>query len=260
MLEPIIEVKEIVVQFGGLTALDKLSLIINHNEVLGLLGPNGSGKTTLFNVMTGIYRAKSGSIYFQQQDLCKLSPQAIFTLGISRTFQRSRLSLDLTVFDNIAIGRHLHLTNDLFSTLFKPGVFKQEYRDTKIKIMDLMGLFCPHLIAQLEKPVHQLSMIDRRRIEVCRALITEPKLLLLDEPSAGMTHDETHELMSDVLLAKKKIGNISIVLIEHEMSVIKSITERCIVLSYGKLIAEGPYQNIIQHHEVQKAYLGEEVA
>lgn len=255
-----IEVNNVTVKFGGLIALNDITLTFNHNQVIGLLGPNGSGKTTLFNSITGVYKVSDGHINFADKDLCQLTPQDIFRLGITRTFQRSRLSLDLTVFDNIAIGRHAHLNNGLFSVVFKRHLFLKEFNETLLKIRTLMELFCPHLIEQLNKPVNQLSMIDRRRIEICRALIAEPKVLLLDEPSAGMTHDETHELMEDVLIAKKNLGDITIVLIEHEMSVIKKITERCLVLSYGKLIADDTYDNIIKNYEVQKAYLGEEVA
>ncbi|HTI16988.1 MAG TPA: ABC transporter ATP-binding protein [Trinickia sp.] len=255
--KPLVEARDLTMRFGGLRALDNLSLDIREGEVLGLLGPNGSGKTTFFNVLTGVYRASAGTIRFNDTELIGLKPQAIFRTGIARTFQRSRLSLPLTVFDNIVIGDYQHLRHGLFFNLFRRSAFRAEYARAVEEVRALLEIFSPPLVDRLFEPVETFSMIDRRRIEVCRALMGRPKLLLLDEPSAGMTHDETNELMDDILEVRGKLKNVTIVLIEHEMDLIRRITERCIVLSYGKKIADGTYEEITADPEVQTAYLGE---
>jgi branched-chain amino acid transport system ATP-binding protein len=184
--------------FGGLVALDHLSLAISGGEVLGLIGPNGSGKTTFFNVLTGIYAADAGRILFGCQDITRASPQTIHRAGIARTFQRSRLSLPLSIFDNIMIGNHTRLAQGLWFNLARRGAFRREYEENFEAARALMKVFEPHLAERMFEPVIGLPMIDRRRIEICRALISEPKLLLLDEPSAGMTHEETMALMEDI--------------------------------------------------------------
>jgi len=255
--KPLVQVEGLTMRFGGLTALDDLSLDIREGEVLGLLGPNGSGKTTFFNVLTGIYRASAGTIRFNDQVLSGLRPQEIYRAGIARTFQRSRLSLSLTVFDNIVIGDYQHLQHGLIFNLFRRSAFRAEYERAVEQVRQLLAIFSPPLLDRLFEPVGAFSMIDRRRIEVCRALMSRPQLLLLDEPSAGMTHDETHALMDDILEVRGKLKNLTIVLIEHEMNVIERITGRCIVFSYGRKIADGTYAEITADPVVQTAYLGE---
>ena len=247
-------------RFGGLTALDQLNLQLNEGEILGLLGPNGSGKTTFFNVLTGLYKASGGSIVLDGAEVIGQSPQEVYRSGVARTFQRSRLSLPLTVFDNIVIGDYQHMNRGLIFNLFRRTAFRAEYDAYVEKVTALLNIFSPPLVAQLFEPVETFSMIDRRRIEVCRALISGPRLLLLDEPSAGMTHDETDALMDDILQVRSKLPGLSVVLIEHQMNVIKRITDRCVVLNYGKKIAEGSFADITADPAVQTAYLGEETA
>jgi branched-chain amino acid transport system ATP-binding protein/sulfate-transporting ATPase len=254
----ILEAHNLTMRFGGVTALDSLNLHVNEGEVLGLLGPNGSGKTTFFNVMTGLYRATSGKVTFRGRDLTDASAQEVYREAITRTFQRSRLSLPLTVFDNIAIGDNRRLNTGLIFNLFKRKQFRGEYDRVVEQVNQLLLTFNPKLAGKIFEPVASLPMIDRRRIEICRALISEPDLLLLDEPSAGMTHDETVEVMDDILQVRSKIKPFTIILIEHEMGLIQRMTERCIVLNYGKKIAEGTYDEIINNPEVQVAYLGQE--
>ena len=253
----LVDVAGLTMRFGGLTALDKLDMSIQEGEILGLLGPNGSGKTTFFNVLTGLYRASSGTITFNGRNVIGQRPQEIYRSGVARTFQRSRLSLPLTVFDNIVIGDYQHMQHGLFFNLFRRRAFRAEYDAYVEKIEALLQIFSPPLVDRLFEPVETFSMIDRRRIEVCRALLSRPRLLLLDEPSAGMTHDETDALMEDILQVRGKLDNLSIVLIEHEMNVIERITDRCIVFNYGKKIAEGTYAEITADANVQTAYLGE---
>jgi branched-chain amino acid transport system ATP-binding protein len=243
------------VRFGGLVALDRLDLEFAQGEILGLIGPNGSGKTTFFNAITGLYRA-SGSAMFRQHELTAMKPQRIYGAGITRTFQRSRLALPLSVFDNIMIGNHRFLHQGLWFNLFRRDGLRAELEANIEKARALVGTFSNALVARLFDPVAGLSMIDRRRIEICRALISEPRLLLLDEPSAGMTHEETRELMDDILLVRERLAGLSIVIIEHEMNVIERVSSRCAVLNYGRKIAEGTYAQIAADREVQTAYLG----
>jgi len=253
----LVDVAGLTMRFGGLTALDGLNLTIGKGEVLGLLGPNGSGKTTFFNVLTGLYKASAGSITFDGKEVIGQSPQEIYRSGVARTFQRSRLSLALTVFDNIAIGDYQHMQHGLVFNLFRRRAFRAQYDAYVAKVEALLNIFSPPLASRLFQPVETFTMIDRRRIEVCRALISQPRLLLLDEPSAGMTHEETEALMDDVLQVRAKLDNLSVVLIEHEMNVIERITDRCVVLNYGKKIADGTYAEITADANVQTAYLGE---
>lgn len=255
-----IDVRDLTMRFGGLTALDKLRMQIHEGEILGLLGPNGSGKTTFFNVLTGLYKATSGAILYNGEDVIGRTPQQIYRGGVARTFQRSRLSLPLTVFDNIVIGDYQHMQHGLLFNLFRRKAFRAEYDAYVHKVETLLGIFSPPLVSRMFEPVETFTMIDRRRIEVCRALISQPRLLLLDEPSAGMTHEETDELMRDILDVRGRIGGLTVVLIEHEMNVIERITDRCVVLNYGRKIAEGTYAQITADPGVQTAYLGEEAA
>ena len=252
----LLEARGLSKRFGGVVALDGLDLAVAANEILGLIGPNGSGKTTFFNVVTGLYGADAGSVTFDCADMTQAAPRAVYQAGISRTFQRSRLSLPLSIFDNIIIGNHKHLNHGLWFNLFRRGAFKREFERNYDAARRLVEVFEPALAGRLFDPVAGLPMIDRRRIEICRALISEPKLLLLDEPSAGMTHDETAELMDDILLVRERNRNLTIVIVEHEMGVIERITDRCVVLNFGRKIAEGPYRAVAADAQVQEAYLG----
>ena len=243
-------------RFGGLVALNQLSLAVNQGEILGLIGPNGSGKTTFFNAITGIYQASEGRVDYQGKDLTRLSAQEIYRAGVTRTFQRSRLCLPLSIFDNLMIGNHRRLDHGLWFNLFRRGEFQRQFEAQYAEARALVRTFSQSLSARLFEPVSGVSMIDRRRIEICRALISQPALLLLDEPSAGMTHEETRELMDDILIVREHMPGLAIIIIEHEMNVIERITERCIVLNYGQKICEGPYARVAADPQVQEAYLG----
>lgn len=255
-MTPLLEARGLTRQFGGVVALNQLDLAVARNEILGLIGPNGSGKTTFFNVMTGLYGPNAGTVTFDGTDITGASPRAVYNAGISRTFQRSRLSLPLSIFDNIMVGNHKRLTQNLWFNLMRRQSFRREFEEAYQAVRSLIELFEPKLADRIFEPVAGLPMIDRRRIEICRALISEPRLLLLDEPSAGMTHDETRELMDDILLVKNRSRNFSIIVVEHEMGVIERITDRCVVLNFGRKIAEGPYRVVAADRQVQEAYLG----
>lgn len=255
-MSALLEARGLSKHFGGVLALDGLDLAVAQNEILGLIGPNGSGKTTFFNVITGIYGVDTGRVTFNEADVTNASARAVYMAGMSRTFQRSRLSLSLSIFDNIMIGNHKRLNQGLWFNLIKRGNFKRQFEESYAAARGLVEVFEPALADRLFDPVAGLPMIDRRRIEICRALISSPKLLLLDEPSAGMTHEETAELMNDILLVRARNQNLTIIIVEHEMGVIERITDRCVVLNFGRKIAEGPYRTVAANAQVQEAYLG----
>ena len=246
-------------RFGGLAALNKLDVRVEEGDVIGLVGPNGSGKTTFFNVLTGIYTPSEGSIVFDGKDITAKSPQEICRAGIARTFQRSRLCLELTVFDNVMMGNSKNLNMGFWHNIICRKAFFQECHDDEERIRHMLKALNPTLADKIRKPVGELSMIDRRRVEICRALTGRPRLLLLDEPSAGMTQDETRQLMDELIAMEFEGNRPSIILIEHEMSVIKRISSRCIVLNFGSKLCEGSYDEVTSNPVVQQAYLGTEV-
>ena len=252
----LLEVRGLTKRFGGVVAIDGLDIAITPNEIVGLIGPNGSGKTTLFNVITGLHAADAGQVTFADVDITSATARIIYRAGISRTFQHSRLSLSLSLFDNIMIGNHTRLNQGLWFNLMRRAALRREFEDSYQTARALVEVFDPALVARMFEPVAGLPMIERRRIEICRALISAPSLLLLDEPSAGMTHEETTELMDDILLVRDRHKDLTIIIIEHEMGVIERITNRCVVLNFGRKIAEGPYREVASTREVQEAYLG----
>ncbi|WP_291604557.1 ABC transporter ATP-binding protein [Bradyrhizobium sp.] len=255
-MSALLQARGLVRRFGGVVALAGLDLSVDPNEILGLIGPNGSGKTTFFNVLTGVYAGSRGEILFDGLPIRGLPSHDIVARGVARTFQRSRLSLPLSIFDNIMIGNHMRLNQGLWFNLVRRNAFKREFEDNYAAARALVEVFEPELADRMFEPVAGLPMIDRRRIEICRALISTPKLLLLDEPSAGMTHEETAQLMDDIMLVRERNKNLTIIIVEHEMGVIERITDRCVVLNFGRKIAEGRYREVAADSQVQEAYLG----
>jgi ABC-type branched-subunit amino acid transport system ATPase component len=243
-------------QFGGVVALSGLDLEVRRGELLGLIGPNGSGKTTFFNVLTGLFSPTRGEIVFDGAPLAGASPQEVHRAGITRTFQRSRLCLELSIFDNLAIGAHQRLDHRFLSSVLHRKALAREADATAALATELLEIFHPPLARRLYEPMTGVAMIDRRRVEICRALMSRPRLLLLDEPSAGMTAEETTRLMDDLLEVRRRFGDLTVILIEHEMSVIQRVTERCVVLNYGKKLCEGTFADVAADPEVRRAYLG----
>ncbi len=253
---PLLSVRGLTRRFGGVVALAELTFDLAPGQILGLIGPNGSGKTTFFNVLTGIYPADEGEIAFEGAPVTNLAAQEIYERGITRTFQRSRLCVPLTVFDNIALGNHKRLEHGLWFNVLRRRALRRQFEEVYATARDLVAIFDRPLADRMLEPLARIPMIDRRRVEICRALVSRPRLVLLDEPSAGMTHDETRRLMDDILEVRRRFGDLTIILIEHEMSVIERATDRCIVLNYGRKLSEGTYAEVAADPQVRQAYLG----
>jgi branched-chain amino acid transport system ATP-binding protein/sulfate-transporting ATPase len=244
--------------FGGLTALQGVDFSVSEGETVGLIGPNGAGKTTLFNVITGVYPSDSGRFTIKGEVLTGLAPHQIKKKGVSRTFQQSRLVLGLSVYDNLFIGMLESFHCRFFDTLIRRSRFKRELNGAIQKADELLSQFNEELVDRGFTIVSDISQIDRRRLEICRALATEPALLLLDEPSAGMTPEESFELMNDIRRVREKYyQRLSIILVEHDMLVIEGITDRVVALNYGQKIAEGTFEDIARNQELKEAYLGQ---
>jgi branched-chain amino acid transport system ATP-binding protein len=256
MSAPLLTCCGLTMRFDGLVALDSLDFAIARGETVGLVGPNGSGKTTFFNVVTGLYTPSAGSVRLGEVDLFARPPQIIGRAGVARTFQRSRLMLDLSVFDNIVVGALSRLDLGLVTSLFRRRRWRAELDAMIERAHSLAQRFNPGIADRLFHPAGAFTMIDRRRIEICRALIGSPRLLLLDEPSAGMTHDETRQLMDDLLAFRAEMPDLAVILVEHEMDVIRRVSDRCVVLNFGRKIFEGKFDDLIANADVQTAYLG----
>ena len=246
------------VRFGGLEALASVDLTVGTGEIVGVIGPNGSGKTTLFNAITGLYPPAAGEVHLEGVPLAGLEPHAIARLGVARTFQTSRLCLGLSVFDNVLVGMHAHRHTGLLDAVLRRHRLRTEVHACLAEASRLLALFSPALADRGFDRVGQLPQIDRRRVEICRALALRPRLLLLDEPSAGMSPQETAELMKDLQIVRGEAPELSVVIIEHDMFVIEGVSQRVVAFNYGRKIAEGTFAEVAAHPEVREAYLGRE--
>ena len=250
----VLDVQDLGIDFGGLTAVNDFSLQVFEKEIVGLIGPNGAGKTTVFNMLTKVYQPSRGTIRFLGEDTAKKSVVEMNKAGIARTFQNIRLFSQLSVLDNVKAGFHNSITYTPFSAIFRlPSYFRQE-RETEAKALDLLKIF--DLQDKADTIASNLPYGAQRRLEIARALATDPKLLLLDEPAAGMNPQETEELMAMIRKVRDHFG-IAILLIEHDMRLVMGICERITVLNYGMLLAEGTPAQIQANPDVIKAYLGE---
>jgi len=253
----LLQTKQITIRFGGLVAVDHVDVGVCPGEVLGLIGPNGSGKTTFFNLITGIYRPLEGEIFYKGERVTNRSPVEMARKGISRSFQNSRLFLELSVAENVLSGMCYRKNSGIFDTLLRPGRVERQLTEGIHRAVELLNLFSQELGEDPFKKAGDLPLPDRRRVEICRALASEPSLLLLDEPSAGMDPNETAILMDEIRRVREYQPEIGIIIIEHDMTVIRGIAERVVVFNYGKKIAEGTFQAIANLTEVRQAYLGE---
>jgi len=252
----LLETERLGIRFGGLAAVWDVDIQVKTGETIGLIGPNGSGKTTFFNLITGIYIPTEGSILFKGKNLVGLPPHKIAENGISRTFQNSRLFSGLSVLDNVLVGMNLLQTTNIFDSVFRRGRVKNETSHSIDEALTLIEYFSIDLVRQRYQKVKDLPQADKKRVEICRAIASRPKLLLLDEPSAGMNPEETSELMKDLAKIREKEREMSIIVIEHDMRVIKEIARRVVVLDYGGKIFEGTFEEASHNKVVKEAYLG----
>jgi ABC-type branched-subunit amino acid transport system ATPase component len=254
----LLQTRDLSIYFGGLAAIDSVNFEVHPGTTVGLIGPNGSGKTTFFNIISGIYEPSAGEVWFNNQNIVGKKPHQITKNGMARTFQNNRLFWQLSILDNVILGMYSKQRTRLFDVLFRYQKTRRELEGCAERAIEILNYFSPELSEQHSRLVVDLSQGDRRRVEICRALASDPKLLLLDEPSAGMSPEETEKLMEDILKVKGKYKDIGIIIIEHDMMVIEKIAKQVIVFNYGKKIAEGAYSEVVQNEEVLEAYLGKE--
>ena len=252
----LLKVDNVSMIFGGLRAVSNFSMYINKGELIGLIGPNGAGKTTAFNMITGVYTPSEGDVYFDGVKSSGKKSYQVTQLGMARTFQNIRLFSELSVIDNVKIAYNMHVTYNLVDAIIRDKKYLNEEDFITQKAMDLLKIF--HLEGEANEVAKNLPYGKQRRLEIARALATEPKLLLLDEPAAGMNPQETHELMEMIRWIRDKF-DLSILLIEHDMGLVMGVCERIYVLEYGMKIAEGTPEEIKNNSRVIEAYLGEEV-
>lgn len=249
-----LDVKNLSISFGGLKAVDDFSITIEKGQLYGLIGPNGAGKTTIFNLLTGVYKPDGGRILLDGKDITGHKAIQINQAGIARTFQNIRLFKELSVLDNVKVGLHNHHKYSTLSGILRlPSCYKVE-KEMDERAMELLKVF--DLDKEFDYKASNLPYGKQRKLEIARALATEPKLLLLDEPAAGMNPNETAELMKTIRFVRDHF-DMTVLLIEHDMKLVSGICERLTVLNFGHMLAEGPTSEVLSNPEVIKAYLGE---
>ena len=255
----LLEIHNLQVTFGGLDALSNLDFSIEEGEIVSVIGPNGAGKTTFFNTISGMIPPTSGEIIFNGESVLGLDPNQITEMGIARTFQNVRLFPNMTVLENVMVSQHCRTSQLVIGALFQTKAFKQEEKEIRERSEEILGFFGTRLIGyRLDQPAFALSYANRRRLEIARAMATQPRLLLLDEPVAGMNPIETAELTGLIGRLRDEWG-FTIVIIEHDMKVVRDVSDRVVVLDHGVPIAQGAYDEVSTNPDVIEAYLGRPV-
>ncbi len=252
----LLQIRGLVKRFGGLNAVDGVDLDVEPGEILSVIGPNGAGKTTLFNVVTGLYSPDGGSIRFDGHNLVGLKPSQICGLGIARTFQTVRLFANMSVLENAMVGQHSRSRSGVLGAVLRLPRTRAEERRVREQARSALGFFGSRLASyREEQPAFMLSYANRRRLEIARAMATNPKLILLDEPTAGMNPRETEEMTRLIGKLRDERG-FTIVVIEHDMRLVKGVSDRVVALDYGRRIADGTYDEVASDERVIEAYLG----
>ncbi len=253
---PLLETRGLNKTFGGVHAIQDLDFEIEEGEIVSVIGPNGAGKTSFFNVISGIFEPDAGQILFDGLDISGHTPSQITKAGIARTFQNVRLFPNLTVLENAMVGQHCRTSSGIFAAVLRTPKFRREEMMIEKKAKDVLGFFGTRLVGyRFDQPAFVLSYANRRRLEIARAMATEPRVLLLDEPTAGMNPRETIELTELIGKLRDERG-FTIVVIEHDMKVVQGVSDRVVVLDHGVKIAEGSYQEVSTNEDVIEAYLG----
>ena len=251
----LLELQGVSKRFGGVQAVDSVDFYADPGEIVGVIGPNGAGNTTLFNIVTGFYSPDAGKINFDGHNLVGLKPNQITRVGVSRTFQAVRLFGAMTVLENAMVGQHTRTKAGVYGALFNTGHTRAEEQKVHSSAIEALAFFEDRLTPRINSLASELAYADRRRLEIARAMATEPQLLLLDEPAAGMNPAEKEGLIELIGRIRDEKG-YAIVLIEHDMPVIKGVSDRVVALDYGKKIAEGTYEEVAADPQVVAAYLG----
>jgi len=252
----LLEVRELTKRFGGLSALGGVDFHIDQGEIVSLIGPNGAGKTTFFNLVSGMYPPDQGEVRFRDEEIGGLSADQITKLGIARTFQNVRLFPNMTVLENVMVAQHCRTNRGVLAALFRTPAFVREEAEIRERAKETLAFFGTRLVGyRFEQHASSLSYANRRRLEIARAVATQPDLLLLDEPTAGMNPRETQEL-TELIAKLRDDQGFTIVVIEHDMRVVRDVSDRVVVLDHGVTIAQGSYEVVSQDEGVIEAYLG----
>ena len=250
------ELKGLMKSFGGLRVVDRLDMHVNEGEIVSLIGPNGAGKTTVFNLVTGIYEPDAGDVIFDGENIAGLPPHAITRRGIARTFQTLRLFLNMSVKENVMAAAYGHTKATVVESMLRLPRARREEREVAAQAEEKLGFFGDRLMGyRHDQPAYSLSYANRRRLEIARAMGTNPRLLLLDEPAAGMNPAETHEL-TELIGRLRTEGGYTVMVIEHDMHVVEGISDRVVALDHGVKIAEGSFHEVATNERVIEAYLG----
>jgi len=257
---PLLELRNVAKHFGGLYALSGLDMQVNEGEIVSVIGPNGAGKSTMFNVVTGLYEPDDGNVLFKGQSVVGLAPNQITRLGIARTFQTVHLFPNMTVLENAMVGQHCRSRSGVFGAIVRPPRTKREEERIRERAKEALEFFGRRLAGyRQDQPAFALSYANRRRLEMARAIATDPILISLDEPTAGMNPRETLELRDHIVRMRDERG-LTVLVIEHDMRVVKGVSDRVIALDYGRKIAEGTYEEVANNPQVIEAYLGTKAA